>query len=142
MFRYRAQGCASTFALCSALTAISSAANAQAAGQTLPPVTVEAPKVAAKPAANPAKPTARTAASREAKRRASPAAQTTSVPTPAANATPSAARDGFNQAPTGQTATTIDGGLLENKPGFRQFDRSAGHWESIVIGGSVCMWLR
>ena len=31
---------------------------------------------------------------------------------------------------------------FEGKTGFWQFDRSAGHSESIVIGGSVCIWLR
>ena len=31
---------------------------------------------------------------------------------------------------------------FEGKTGFRHFDRSAGHSESIVIGGSVCIWLR
>jgi iron complex outermembrane receptor protein len=68
MFRYRAQGCASKFAFCSALSAISSAANAQAAGQTLPPVTVEAPKQrqAVQPA-NPAPARRTTVASRRKK---------------------------------------------------------------------------
>jgi iron complex outermembrane recepter protein len=42
MFRYRASGCASTLAVCSALSAIPSMASAQTA-QSLPPVTVEAP---------------------------------------------------------------------------------------------------
>jgi hypothetical protein len=31
---------------------------------------------------------------------------------------------------------------FEGKTGFWQFDRSAVHSESIVIGGSMCIWLR
>jgi hypothetical protein len=34
---------------------------------------------------------------------------------------------------------TID---FEGETGFGQFDRSAGHSGSVVIGGSVCIWLR
>jgi len=43
MFRYRVSGRASTLVLCSALSVIPSMADAQTAGQSLPPVTVEAP---------------------------------------------------------------------------------------------------
>jgi hypothetical protein len=31
---------------------------------------------------------------------------------------------------------------FEGETGFGQFDRSAGHSESIVIGGGVRIWLR
>jgi iron complex outermembrane recepter protein len=44
MFRDRAMSSASTLVLCSVLCAISPKANAQTAGQRLPPVTIEAPK--------------------------------------------------------------------------------------------------
>jgi iron complex outermembrane receptor protein len=57
MFRYRASGCASTLAVCSALSAIPSVAGAQT---ELPPVTVEAPaqRQALRPARKPAQRTA------------------------------------------------------------------------------------
>jgi iron complex outermembrane recepter protein len=60
MFRYRASGCASTLAVCSALSAIPSMASAQSAPQSLPPVTVEAPtqRPTLKPARKPAQRTA------------------------------------------------------------------------------------
>jgi iron complex outermembrane recepter protein len=62
MFRYRASSGASTLVLCSALSAIPSLTRAQTPGQSLPPVTVEAPvqRQALKPAKKPA---LRTAAS-------------------------------------------------------------------------------
>ena len=52
MFRHRALGSASLLVLCGALSAIPSKTNAQRVDQTLPPVTVEAPREArARPAA-------------------------------------------------------------------------------------------
>jgi iron complex outermembrane receptor protein len=94
--------------------------SAQDAGQTLPPVTVEAPASAR---AKPAKPRARTASTRQ---QAKPTrAADASAPNPAAaapNATPGAARDALNQAPTGQTETTIDRSQFENKPAFSVAD--------------------
>jgi iron complex outermembrane recepter protein len=96
-------------------------AYAQSSDNTLPPVTVQAPPNP-KRAANPVKPTARTAASRQAKRQTAPVTRTTSVTTAAANVTPSAARDSLDQAPTGQTATTIDRSQFDNKPVFSVAD--------------------
>ncbi len=89
-------------------------------GEALPPVTVEAPAaVRAKPAA--AKSANRTAAvRRQAKPAAvSPAAVTTA---PAPSATPTVARDSLNQAPAGQTATTIDRSQYEERPAFSVAD--------------------
>ncbi len=89
-------------------------------GETLPPVTVEAPAaVRAKPAA--AKPGNRTAAARRPAKpvAARPAAVTTAA---APNITPTAARDSLNQAPAGQTATTIDRSQYEERPAFSVAD--------------------
>lgn len=96
-------------------------AYAQSSDNTLPSVTVQAPPNP-KRAANPMKPTARTAASRQAKRQAVPVARTANVATAAASVTPSAARDSLNQAPTGQTATTVDRSQFDNKPVFSVAD--------------------
>jgi iron complex outermembrane receptor protein len=76
-------------------------------GQALPSVTVEAPAPAR---AKPAKPRNQTASTRQQARpvRAATAPPATNVVMAASNATPSAARDSLNQAPAGQTATTID----------------------------------
>jgi len=46
-----------------------------------------------------------------------------------------------------KTALQFNGAMLgtidfEGETGFGQFDRSAGHSGSVVIGGSVCIWLR
>jgi iron complex outermembrane receptor protein len=113
---------ASAVALEIALWTPFNGAHAQSNENALPPVTVEAP-ARAKPAGS-TKPKARTAsASRQAKpSRAAAAPVTPSPAVAAANATPSAARDGFNQVPTGQTATTIDRSQFENKPAFSVAD--------------------
>lgn len=111
---------ASAIALEIALSASPDAAHAQSNETSLPSVSVDAPKVAARPVANPAKRTAR--ASRQAKPQPTPAPQTTNVATAPATVTPSAARDGFNQAPTGQTATSIDRSQFDNKPVFSVAD--------------------
>ena len=112
---------ASAIALEIALFAPFNPAYAQSSDNTLPPVSVQAPPNP-KRATNPMKPTARTAASRQAKRQAAPVARTTNMATAAANVTPSAARDSLNQAPTGQTATTIDRSQFDNKPVFSVAD--------------------
>ena len=116
MSKFSALCGASAIALEIALSASPDVARAQSNETSLPSVSVDAPKMAAKPAANPAKRAAR--ASRQAKRQPTPASQTTNVATAPATVTPSAARDGFNQAPTGQTATTIDRSQFDNKPVF------------------------
>ena len=112
---------ASALAMEIALIAPFNPACARSNDNTLPSVTVQAPPNA-KRAANPMKPTARTAASRQAKRQAVPVARTANVATAAANVTPSAARDSLNQAPTGQTATTVDRSQFDNKPVFSVAD--------------------
>ena len=112
---------ASALAMEIALMAPFNWAYAQSSDNTLPSVTVQAPPNP-KRAANPMKPTARTAASRQAKRQAVPVARTANVATAATNVTPSAARDSLNQAPTGQTATTVDRSQFDNKPVFSVAD--------------------
>ncbi len=112
---------ASALAMEIALMAPFNWAYAQSSDNTLPSVTVQAPPNP-KRAANPVKPTARTAASRQAKRQAVPVARTANVATAATNVTPSAARDSLNQAPTGQTATTVDRSQFDNKPVFSVAD--------------------
>jgi iron complex outermembrane recepter protein len=104
-----------------ALLAPATMASAQESNQSLPPVSVEAP-ARAKPASS-SRPKARTvSASRQARRSAATSAAVTPNPaTAAAKVTASAARDGFNQAPTGQTATTV-GSQLDSKPVFSVAD--------------------
>ena len=89
-------------------------------GETLPPVTVEAP------AAVRAKPTAAKSANRAAavRRQAKPTAVSTAAVTtaPAPSVTSSVARDSLNQAPAGQTATTIDRSQYEERPAFSVAD--------------------
>lgn len=98
--------------LCSALSAIPSMANAQA---VLPPVTIEAPReVRAKPAVQ--KPKVRSSSARRPTR--PPEATVSTASAPAKNVTASAARDSLNQAPAGQTETTIDRSRFDNRPAF------------------------
>jgi iron complex outermembrane receptor protein len=112
MFRYRALSSASMLVLCSALSAIPSMADAQA---VLPPVTIEAPReVRAKPAVQ--KPKVRSSSARRPTRPAAATVSTASAP--AKNVTASAARDSLNQAPAGQTETTIDRSRFDNRPAF------------------------
>jgi iron complex outermembrane receptor protein len=112
MFRYRALSSASMLVLCSALSAIPSMANAQA---VLPPVTIEAPReVRAKPAVQ--KPKVRSSSARRPTR--PPEATVSTASAPAKNVTASAARDSLNQAPAGQTETTIDRSRFDNRPAF------------------------
>lgn len=115
MFRRRSLCGASTLVLCAALAAVSSAANAQTPDQVLPPVTVEAPReVRAKPAVR--KPQVRSAAVR---RRAQPRVATlTTLSSQTGNVTASAARQSLDQAPAGQTQTTIDRNQFESRPAF------------------------
>jgi iron complex outermembrane recepter protein len=88
---------------------------------TLPSVVVQAPAVTH---TQHAKKKARAAS---AARRAKPTRVTRTAPTPSVaqtvtNITADAARKGFNQAPTGQTATTINGESLGSKPAFSVAD--------------------
>src|SRR5262249_11948242 len=87
-----------------------------ARGQTaLPPVTVDAPREARAKPARP-KPVRRTVAVRP---RTTPPT-TTAIPTVLVqrDVTPSIARDGLNQAPSGQTQTTLDRSQFDNRPAF------------------------
>ncbi|MEO8317766.1 MAG: TonB-dependent receptor [Bradyrhizobium sp.] len=116
MFRYHALGGASMIVLCSALF-VPSDANAQSASQSLPPVTVDAPKPAvAKPVRRPA---TRSVAST---RPRVPSANPPSAVSQTAQITPSAARASLNQAPNGQIQTTIDHSQFDNRPSFSVSD--------------------
>jgi iron complex outermembrane receptor protein len=116
MLRYRAPVGASLLVL----SAVPSPTDAQTAGQQLPPVTIEAPRQAsARPAAQ--KPRVRSSSARSSTRPVTathaPAGST------ASNAvTTSAARGALNQAPAGQTATTIDRSQFDNRPSFSVSD--------------------
>lgn len=120
MLRIRAISSASLPVLCGMLSSISSDALAQAAQEALPPVTVTAPE-AARP-----KPITRSSRPRSAStaRAARPVTTNANVGAPAQNksVTASAARDGLNQAPAGQTATTIDRSQFDNRPSFSVSD--------------------
>lgn len=114
MFRYHALGGVSLLAISSAFSAVPAYAQT-----SLPPVTVDAPRsAAAKPAAR--KPASRAAAARTQVRPTVPSA-TTAV-SQVARVTPSAARETLNQAPSGQTTTTVDRSQFDNRPSFSVSD--------------------
>jgi|tagenome__1003787_1003787.scaffolds.fasta_scaffold20962828_1 iron complex outermembrane receptor protein len=113
---------ASAIALEIALPTPFHSAYAQTNESSLPPVTVQAPPRTVPKRAARKPPDQRRVASRQAKPRTMPAAQTSSAATADTNVTASAARAGFNQAPVGQTATTIDRSLFENKRAFSVAD--------------------
>jgi iron complex outermembrane recepter protein len=115
MLRYRALSSASTLVLCSALSVIASKIYAQTANSTLPPVTIEAPREArAKPAVQ--KPRVRpSSASRQT---SPPAAARSTASAQNGNLTAGAARASLNQAPAGQTQTTIDRSQFDDRPAF------------------------
>jgi iron complex outermembrane recepter protein len=115
MFSYRALSSASTLVLCSALSAIPSMTNAQTADRSLPPVTIEAPReVRAKPAVR--KPRVRSLSARRQSK--PPAVTVASAPAQPKNATASVARASLNQAPAGQTQTTLDRSQFDDRPAF------------------------
>src|SRR6202048_4103496 len=112
MFRYRALSSASSLVLCSALCAIPSMMKAQTADQTLPPVTIEAPReLRAKPAVEKPKP-------RSSSARQQPRPPVAAAPAQTKNVTASAAAASLYQAPAGQTETTIDRSQFDNRPAF------------------------
>jgi len=115
MFRFHALSGASTLALCSALSTIPSTINAQTAAQSLPPVTVDAPReVRARPAAQ--KPRV---GSSSAQRQTRPPAATPAIASAQNKSlTASAALANLYQAPAGQTETTIDRSQFDNRPAF------------------------
>ena len=115
MFRFHALSGASMLVLCSGLSTVPSMINAQTADQPLPPVTIDAPRVAVgRPAVQ--KPRVRSSSARRQTR--PPAANLATVSAENANLTPSAARASLYQAPAGQTETTIDRSQFDNRPAF------------------------
>jgi iron complex outermembrane receptor protein len=89
--------------------------NAQTVHQSLPPVTIDAPRVAVgRPAVQ--RPRVRSSSARRQTR--PPAANLATVSAQNTNLTPSAARASLYQAPAGQTETTIDRGRFDNRPAF------------------------
>ncbi len=117
MFRQYALRSAGTLMLCSALCEIPSMAKAQTGDRILPPVTIEAPRVLR---ANPAvqTPKVRLTSARRQTRPPAATLTTVSAPTQTKNVTASAARENLDQAPTGQTQTTIDRSQFDNRPAF------------------------
>jgi iron complex outermembrane receptor protein len=115
MFRQYALRSAGTLMLCTALCEIPSMAKAQTGDRILPPVTIEAPRaLRARPAVD--RPRIRSSSARRQTR--PPAAVITTVAAQTKNVTASAARENLNQAPTGQTETTIDRSRFDNRPAF------------------------
>lgn len=120
MFRLRTLSSASSPVLCWMLSSISFDAQAQVAEQALPPVTVDAPQAARpKPLMRQSK--SHSVAAARSTRRVAPN-PAVGAPTQSKTVTASAARDGLNQAPAGQTATTIDRSQFDNRPSFSVSD--------------------
>ena len=120
MLRIRAIGSAGLPVLIGLVSPIGSGALAQAASEAIPAVTVEAPQ-ASRP-----KPTTRPSRSRSASvaRVVRPVARNATDGAQGQNNTRSAgeARASLNQAPAGQTATTIDRSQFDNRPSFSVSD--------------------
>lgn len=122
MLKPHALGGVTILAACGALFAGASSSLADHVdGHVLPEVTVDAPRTArAKPAR---KPKARAAAAtRSSRSAASTPANPPRVIVTGGSTTPAAALAGLAQAPTGQTATTIDRGQFDNRPSFSVSD--------------------
>ena len=117
MFGCHALASASVIAIEAVLLSPGSVALAQSTGTELPPVTVEAPRAPQsrlhKPASRPAQAAARI-------RQTQPVAVSSRSSAPAASApeTASVIRGRLDQAPAGQTATTIDRSRFEDRPAF------------------------
>lgn len=120
MFRLRTLSSASLPVLCWTLSSISFDAQAQVAEQALPPVTVDAPQ-AARPKPLMRQSRSRSVSAARSTRRVA-ANPIVGAPTQSKTVTASAARDGLNQAPAGQTATTIDRRQFDNRPSFSVSD--------------------
>jgi len=109
-------GSAGAFAVSGALSAILSPVKAQDFSRELPRITIEAPKsVRAKPAG--AKSGNRSASARKPPKLASQTTPAVAIAQTAA-ATPSGARESLNQAPAGQTGTTVTRSQFDNRPSF------------------------
>ena len=116
MFRIRAIGRAGLPVFFGLVSPFGSDALAQAASEAIPAVTVEAPKTSRpKPVTRPSRQRSASAA-----RAARPVAPNATDGAQGQNDTMSAgaARAGLNQAPVGQTATTIDRSQFDNRPSF------------------------
>ncbi|MGY3467736.1 outer membrane receptor protein involved in Fe transport [Bradyrhizobium sp. LM6.11] len=121
MLRCHARRGVSLVAVQAALLASSSGVFAQNSNTVLPAVTVEAPQ-AARPKPAVTRPSRlRSASAGRAVRRVTPNANV-SAPTQGRTVTARAARDGLNQSPAGQTATTIDRSQFDNRPSFSVSD--------------------
>lgn len=120
MLRIRAIGSAGLPVLFGLVSSIGSDALAQAASEALPAVTVEAPQAPrTKPVARPSRLRSASAASA-----ARPVVRNEAVggQRQSDTMTAGAVRPGLNQAPAGQTATTIDRGQFDNRPSFSVSD--------------------
>jgi len=121
MFSHFALRSASALVLGTALSAGSSASNAQTPSQALPPVNVDAPREArVRPAAQ--KPRISSSSAQRARTTPATAAAVSTTSAPLGNVTPSAAVANFYQAPNGQTQTTIDRSQFDNRPAFSVAD--------------------
>jgi iron complex outermembrane receptor protein len=110
---------ARSFWLASGPAIVSVSAVAQTGPQALPSITIEAPPQArVRPAAQ--KPRIRSSSAQRASRVA--AATVSTAPAQTRNVTASAARATLVQAPTGQTATTVDRSQFDNRPSFSVAD--------------------
>ena len=110
---------AGALAICGVLSVMPSSVKAQATSRELPKITIEASKPArAKPAG--ARSGLRAASARRPKLAAPVAPAATAAQ--AEPATASAARDGLNQAPAGQTETTVARSQFDNRPSFSAGD--------------------
>jgi iron complex outermembrane receptor protein len=113
MFRFHALGGVSVLLLGSWFFVFPSASNAQTANQTLPPVTIDAPRVT-----QTQRPVQRPKARSSARRQSNPVARVAVTSAQNQNVTASAARAMLDQAPAGQTETTIDRSQFDNRPAF------------------------
>ena len=112
MLRLRALNNVSTIVLCGALTTVPAVSRAQVKDPTLlPPVTVVAPS-SAKPVKKP-----KVQSSGAARPATTPAAAPTAASSGSQEST-NAVRAGLNQAPAGQTETTISRSVFDNTPAF------------------------
>jgi len=109
---------ASSLAICCLQAATFSPVNAQSASQTLPSVTVDAPQDRPRQATS--KPKGRTATTVRSAPKPAPAAPAAPIAVAAQGGptTASAAREKLNQAPTGQTETTIPRSQFDDRPAF------------------------
>jgi iron complex outermembrane recepter protein len=115
MLRDRALNGASLLVLCSVVFVLPSQTKAQTGERLLPPVTVDAPREArAKPPVQ--RPKLRASSARRSTRQVVAAARNPAMPVQSQALAASAARASLDQAPAGQTETTIDRSQFDNRP--------------------------